>query len=97
MIPKNNFMTIQLPEALKKRIEKFAAIQGVSVDQFAVYAFTKEIGELETDRYFQEKLKNVNSAALLAEMDRILDAVPDRPVPDWDRLEESVEEGSSEG
>ncbi|MFP4307151.1 MAG: hypothetical protein ACLFRG_11130 [Desulfococcaceae bacterium] len=54
-------------------------------------------GTLETARFFQKKLKDVDTAALLAEMDRILDAVPDRPVPDWDRLEESAEEGSSWG
>lgn len=57
----------------------------------------KKIGERETERYFQKKLKDVDPAALLAEMDQILDAVPDRPVPDWDRLEESTEEGSSRG
>ncbi len=57
----------------------------------------KEIGELETERFFQEKLKNVDPAALLEEMDRILDAVPDRPVPDWDRLEELAEDSSSQG
>jgi hypothetical protein len=56
-----------------------------------------ESGPLETERFFQEKLKNVDPAALLAEMDRILDAVPDRPVPDWDRLEKSAEDGSSQG
>lgn len=55
----------------------------------------KEIGGLETERFFRKKGEDVDPAALLPEMDRILDAVPDRPVPDWDRLRESAEEGSS--
>jgi predicted HicB family RNase H-like nuclease len=41
-------LTIRVPEELKDRIETLAAQQGVSINQFAMYAFTKEIGELET-------------------------------------------------
>ena len=35
----------------QKRIEKVSALQGVSIDQFALYAFTKEIAELEKQPY----------------------------------------------
>ena len=45
-----NTLTIRVPEELKDRIETLAAQQGVSINQLAMYAFTKEIGELETRR-----------------------------------------------
>lgn len=48
---------MRVPEDLKKRIEKIAHSQGVSINQFALYAFTKELSELETNDYFQNFLK----------------------------------------
>ena len=33
-------------------VEKVSALQGVSINQFALYAFTKEIAELEKQSYF---------------------------------------------
>ena len=49
---KKNTLTIRIPEDLKVRIERYSAMQGVSINQFALYAFTKELGELETNRFF---------------------------------------------
>ena len=43
MASSTNTMTIRVPAVLKKRIEKVSALQGVSINQFALYAFTKEI------------------------------------------------------
>jgi len=40
---KKNVLTIRVPEDLKVRIEKYSAMQGVSINQFALYAFTKEL------------------------------------------------------
>ena len=34
-------LTIRVPEVLKNRIERVSAMQGVSINQFALYAFTK--------------------------------------------------------
>ena len=62
MATKRNTLTIRVPEDLKQRLEKVATLQGVSVNQFALYAFTKE-------------------------MDRILVSVPERTVPEWDKME----------
>lgn len=38
---KKHTLTIRAPEELKERIEKYSAMQGVSINQFALYAFTK--------------------------------------------------------
>ena len=50
---KKNVLTIRVPEDLINKIEKTASLQGVSINQFALYAFTKGISEMETSRFFQ--------------------------------------------
>jgi len=82
---KKNILTIRVPEELKARIEKYSAMQGVSINQFALYAFTKELGELETNRYFTEILREKNAQEILSSFDKIMSKVPKRKVPDWDQ------------
>ena len=55
MSKKSNVLTIRVPGDLKDRIEKAAGQQGVSMNQFAIYAFTREISELEAASFFQEQ------------------------------------------
>jgi FAD synthase len=86
MANKTNTLTIRVPEDLKRRIEKLAALQGVSINQFALYAFTKEISEMQGGDYFSTMVKGTDKKHLLAEIDRILAKVPERTVPEWDRL-----------
>lgn len=87
MDKKRNVLTIRVPEDLKDRIEKYSAIQGVSINQFALYAFTKELAELETNRYFSGVLKERTKDEILKDFDRVMQKVQPRPVPDWDRNE----------
>lgn len=82
---KRNTLTIRVPEDLKARIEKYSAMQGVSINQFAVYAFTKELGELETNRYFARILRERNKQEILAGFDAVMEKVPKREAPDWDK------------
>lgn len=82
---KSNVMTIRVPEELKERIEKFALLQGVSINQFALYSFTKELAELETNQFFRNELKN-NKREILKKFDAIMDSVPERSNPDWDSI-----------
>ena len=84
MDKKRNVLTIRVPEDLKDRIEKYSAIQGVSINQFALYAFTKELAELETNRYFSGVLKERTKDEILKDFDRVMQKVQPRPVPDWD-------------
>jgi FAD synthase len=83
---KKNTLTIRVPEDLKERIEKYSAMQGVSINQFALYAFTKEIGELETNRYFSTRLRESNKQEILSGFDEVMKKVPQREVPDWDKV-----------
>jgi uncharacterized protein (DUF1778 family) len=83
-----NTLTIRVSEDLKHRIEKVATLQGVSINQFALYAFTKEIADLEASSYLRNLLKRVDKRTMTQEMDRIPAAVPERHVPDWDAMGE---------
>lgn len=82
---KTNTVTLRLPEELKLRIEKIAKRQGVSMNQFAMYALTKEAGELEANEWFKNYLKGQNKKELYESFSEALQAVQERPVPDWDR------------
>ena len=84
---RKNVLTIRVPEDLKERIERYSAMQGVSINQFALYAFTKELAELETNRYFNKLLKDKSKQEVLQNFERAMQKVPDREVPDWDKLE----------
>lgn len=86
-----NTLTIRVPEDLKERIEKVATLQGISINQSALYAFTKEIADLEASSHFRTVLNGVDKKTMLKEMDRILASVPDRQSPDWDALEDAGE------
>lgn len=80
-------LTIRVPEELKDRIETLAAQQGVSINQFAMYAFTKEIGELETGQLFRNMRRGIDKKTMFSRLDTLLDKVSDRDVPDWDRAD----------
>ena len=82
---KKNVLTIRVPEDLKVRIEKYSAMQGVSINQFALYAFTKELGELETNRYFSRILRERNKQEILVGFDAVMEKVSKRQVPDGDK------------
>jgi len=83
---KSNVMTIRVPEELKERIENTASLQGVSINQFALYAFTKELSELENSRYFKNRLKGKKREDIIKNFDAIMAKVPGKEVPEWDRI-----------
>lgn len=83
---KANVMTIRVPEELKERIENTASLQGVSINQFALYAFTKELAELENSHHFRKYLKGKKREDIIKNFDLLMKRIPAREVPDWDRL-----------
>lgn len=81
-----NTLTIRVPEVLKQRLETLAAQQGISINQFATYVLTKEIGEWATGQVFRGFAKGVDKRAMFKKLDEILANVPDREAPEWDRM-----------
>ncbi len=84
----NNVLTIRVPKDLKDRIEKIAHQQGVSMNQFAIYAFTREISELELATFFQSQYKNKKPKEIMDGFDTVMAKVPKRKTrPSWDQLD----------
>ena len=84
---KSNVLTIRLPRDLKGRIAQAATQQGVSMNQFAIYAFTRGLGELEATQFFRERVGQKNAARILTAFDAVMDRIPERQPPAWDRPE----------
>jgi len=84
---KASVLTIRVPADLKHRIALIAEQQGVSINQLAMYMFTKEIGNLEAGQTISKYWKDYSKSEILAGFDEIMAKVKDRPVPDWDRME----------
>ena len=82
----SNIMTIRVPSDLKERIENTAHTQGVSINQFALYAFTKQISELENSQYFKNYLKNRTKEDILNNFDFVMSKIKAKEVENWDSL-----------
>lgn len=81
-----NVLTIRIPEDLKQRLEKTAKKQGVSMNQFALYAFTKSLSDLETNEHFKTYLKNKSPEEILSNFDNVMKKVKKKKTPDWDKI-----------
>lgn len=84
MKAKSSVLTIRVPKELKHKIERVADEQGVSINQLALYAFTKEIKELETSSYFNSLLKSKSKKELFDDFDAVMKKVKASTVPKWD-------------
>ena len=82
---RRNTLTIRVPEELKERIESLAAQQGISINQFAMYAFAKEVEDMETGSALRRLAGGMDKKKLFRRIDEIFARVPDREVPEWDR------------
>ncbi|MCY3680678.1 MAG: toxin-antitoxin system HicB family antitoxin [Gemmatimonadetes bacterium] len=88
MNKKNHVLTIRVPKDLKERIEKTAEKQGVSMNQFAIYAFAREIAELETTAFFQNQYAGKDKREILEAFDAVMSKqIPSQTPPDWDQLD----------
>ena len=84
---KTSVLTIRVPHELKERIELMAEQQGVSINQFALYAFTKQLSEIENSEYYRQFIKNKTRQDLLSGFDKAMGKVKFRAQnEDWDAL-----------
>ena len=84
---KANILTIRVPSDLKNKIAQVAEEQGVSINQLAMYMFTKEIGNIEAGQYMSNFLKGYSKKEILSGFDDVMSKVKKRRVPNWDKLE----------
>jgi hypothetical protein len=86
MKSKASVLTLRLPFELKHKIERIADEQGISINQLALYAFTKEVSELETSDYFLRYWKNHKKEDILKNFDKVMKKVKKSKIPRWDKL-----------
>jgi hypothetical protein len=75
-------VTIQLPDSLKKHIEAIAAKEGYSVSQFLASAAGEKLAAILTMDYLRREAK----AGRREDFERYLEAVPNVPPPEDDRI-----------
>ena len=84
---KASVLTIRIPSELKHKIERIADEQGVSINQLALYAFTKEVQELETSSFFGDQYSGKTKKEVFDNFHNVLNKVKVRKsVPDWDKM-----------
>jgi HicB family len=86
MKSKQSTLIIRLPNELKHKVELMAEEQGVSLNQFALYAFTKEVIQTETQSYFQGIWKSKTKKEILGNFDAVVKKIGKGKVPEWDKL-----------
>lgn len=86
MKAESSVLTVRLPKESKQRIERVADGQGVSINQLALYAFTKEIKEMETPSYFRNRLKLKDKKVLLIDYDTVVKRIGTSELPKWDEI-----------
>jgi hypothetical protein len=86
MKTKASVLTLRVPMELKHKIEKMADKQGLSINQLALYAFTKEVKEMETFDYLSKYWKNKSKKIILNDFDEVLSRVKDGSTPSWDKI-----------
>ncbi len=84
---KPSALTIRMPVELKEKIQNLANSQGVSLNQFALYTFTKEVVAMETRNFFKKRIENKNN--IFEKFDKVIEkrkTETKKDLPAWDKL-----------
>jgi hypothetical protein len=79
-------VTLRIPMELKKRLEKHAKFQGVSLNHLASYLLNFEVTQLEAISSLENRLSMKDLSTLKKRVNKILHKIPKREVADWDSL-----------
>jgi predicted HicB family RNase H-like nuclease len=80
-------VTLRMPVDLKRRLEQEAKRQGVSLNQLTNYLLNMQMTHIEAEAQMEARLTRRSLARLKKRVQKILAAVPDHDVPEWDRME----------
>ncbi len=83
---KNSVLTIRVPSDLKHRIEAVADTQGVSINQLAMYMFTREISSFEAGNKMSKHWEGYLKEEIFNDFDTVMTKVKKQNVPDWDEI-----------
>ncbi|MDP2303132.1 MAG: toxin-antitoxin system HicB family antitoxin [Ignavibacteria bacterium] len=79
-------VTLRLPKDLKRRLEREAKYQGVSINQLTNYLLNSQLTQLESVSILESRLSNKSATNLKKKARQIMSKVPSREVPSWDRV-----------
>ncbi len=79
-------LTIRVPNNLKQRIEITAKEQGVSINQLAMYMFTREISSFEAGNRISTYWHDLDKNKIFDGFDSVMQKVKKSEVPDWDKV-----------
>jgi hypothetical protein len=74
-------VSIQIPDSVKRHVERLAAKEGISVDQFYATAAAEKLAALEAADYIAQRAARSDREAFL----RVLAKVPPAEPEEWDR------------
>ena len=77
-------ITLRIPFELKHKIELQAEKQGVSVNQLAMYLFTKDMAELDTHNFLRKYWKNKSKKQLFNDGRSVMAKVGNKKPKEWD-------------
>ena len=83
---KTKVVTLRMPVDLKKKLELEAKHQGVSINQLSNYLIAVQLTQLETLYALESRLEKKSIPQLKERVRHILEKVPGKQVPAWDRL-----------
>lgn len=79
-------VTLRLPKDLKRRLEREAKYQGVSINQLTNYLLNSQLTQLESVSILESRLSKKSISSLKRKVNKTLSKVPSRKVPDWDKV-----------
>lgn len=79
-------VTLRMAKDLKRRLEREAKYQGVSINQLTNYLLNSQLTQLESVSILESRLSEKSIGDLKKKVKKIISKVPDRNVPDWDKL-----------
>lgn len=78
-------LVVNLPDYLRRQAEAVAEQEKISLDQLVSLAVASHVAAWQAKGYMEERAKRGTWAKFKA----VLDAAPDVPPADWDRLPEA--------
>ena len=80
-------VTLRLPKDLKRRLEREAKYQGVSINQLTSYLLNSQLTQLESISILESRISKKSVKSLKRKAKKILSKTPSREVPDWDKID----------
>lgn len=81
---KTQVVTLRMPRELKRRLEREAKYQGVSLNQLTNYLLNLQLTQIEAISALESRLSQKSVRELKTKVGRILDKIPSREIPEWD-------------